>query len=320
MPRSHRLSHEGAWYHVMNRGLDRQIIFHDDIHREIFLELMSDVHSRYNAEFHAYCLMSNHYHLMIRTPLGNISRIMQYLDGVYTQRVNRLVGRDGPLFRGRFHSILANQDLYLIHLSRYIHLNPVSAKMVKEPEHYSWPSYRAYLSGTVPDWLCIDWVLDCFGSGSDRSEKYRLFMNDSEYRAYETETPAAIKNIFSPITTAFSRKESASPIQTVRRTEASHLGKHNVSLQRIADSVAEFYHMPAADIYTVRKKTGNHLRATVIYIAYQKERYTFKEIAHFISNISSTSAQRSFQRFRVRLEANANLKDEIEMICRTVVE
>ena len=98
-------------------------------HRIVFLNLLSEIHRRYRVEIHCYCLMDNHYHLLIRTPLANLSRAMRHLDGIYTQRFNRQTRTDGPLFRGRYKSILVECDNYLLQLSRYIHLNPVQAKI-----------------------------------------------------------------------------------------------------------------------------------------------------------------------------------------------
>ena len=134
MARPLRIEYPGAWYHVMNRGVDRQPIFLHDAHRESFLSLLSDISRSYQVEIHAYCLMNNHYHLLVRTPLGNISRAMRHLNGVYTQRFNSMEKRDGSLFRGRFKAILVEADEYLLRLSRYIHLNPVAAKLVKRAQ------------------------------------------------------------------------------------------------------------------------------------------------------------------------------------------
>ena len=107
--------------------------------------------------------MGNHYHLIIRTPLGNLARAMRHLNGVYTQRYNQLTKRDGPLFRGRYKSILVEADVYLLRLSRYIHLNPVAANLVKSAERYSWSSYLAYLDKCeTPPWLQISETLGVF--------------------------------------------------------------------------------------------------------------------------------------------------------------
>ena len=128
MPRPLRIEYENAYYHVMNRGRGRQQIFHDEDYYRTFLDTVAEANKRFGAVVHAYCLLGNHYHLLIQTPEGNLDRIMRHINGVYTQRYNRLKRTDGPLFRGRYKAILVDADAYLLQLSRYIHRNPVEMK------------------------------------------------------------------------------------------------------------------------------------------------------------------------------------------------
>ena len=135
MSRPLRIQYEGAWYHVMNRGSNRQLIFTRDEHRLIFLQLLEEIVVKYKLEIHAFCLMGNHYHLLVNTPFANLSRVMRHLNGVYTQKFNLLEQRDGPLFRGRYKAILVENEDYLLQVSRYIHLNPVSVRNNLHREH-----------------------------------------------------------------------------------------------------------------------------------------------------------------------------------------
>ena len=128
MSRPQRILYENAYYHVMNRGAGRRQIFHGREDREIFLQTLGEACHQFHVEIHAYCLMGNHYHLLIKTPQANLSRAMRHINGVYTQRYNRLNKTDGSLFRGRYKAILVDSDAYLLHLSKYIHLNPLSAR------------------------------------------------------------------------------------------------------------------------------------------------------------------------------------------------
>lgn len=97
-------------------------------HRTLFLEILSSATELFDIEIHAYCLMDNHHHLLIKTPRGNLSKAMRHINGLYTQRYNRLIKKDGPLFRGRYKALIVEKDAYLLQVSRYIHLNPVVAK------------------------------------------------------------------------------------------------------------------------------------------------------------------------------------------------
>ena len=125
MSRPLRIEYPGAFYHIMNRGADRIDVFHDPEFFRLFLDIISEANEKYELEIHSYCLMNNHYHLLIKTPQSNLSKIMKFINGVYTQRCNILRDGDGPLFRGRYKSLLVDTDSYLLQVSRYIHLNPV---------------------------------------------------------------------------------------------------------------------------------------------------------------------------------------------------
>lgn len=154
MARPLRIEYPGAWYHVMNRGAGSRCIFPNEDARRTFLQLLSDVYDRFTLHCHAYCLMGNHYHLLVHTPNAGLGRAMRHLDGVYTQRHNRLLETDGPLFRGRYKSQLVEDGEYLWAVSRYVHRNPVEAGLCKAPATYPWSSYR-YFAGErgAPVWL-----------------------------------------------------------------------------------------------------------------------------------------------------------------------
>jgi putative transposase len=122
----------------MNRGLARGNIFETDDHRETFIGLFADLQKRFGIEVHSCCLMENHYHLLLHTPRGNLSRGMRHLNGLYTQYMNRALNRDGPLMKGRYKPVLVDDDVYLLQVSRYIHINPIGPGLAKRPEDYRW--------------------------------------------------------------------------------------------------------------------------------------------------------------------------------------
>ena len=176
MARPLRINYPGAWHHVMNRGGGYRTIFNDDRQRGLFLELFSDLNRMFRLEIHAYCLMDNHYHLLVHTPAGNLQRGMRHLNGVYTQRYNRIEKTDGPLFRGRYKAILIEPDAYLLNVSRYIHLNPVAAGSIESALDYRWSSYGAYVGDAgVPEWLHTDFILGMIGQ-DHRPACYRSFV------------------------------------------------------------------------------------------------------------------------------------------------
>jgi len=143
MARPVRIEFPGALYHITSRGDRREDIYLGDGDRRLFLALLAEVCERFNWSGHAYCLMSNHYHLLIETPDGNLSKGMRQLNGVYTQRFNDVHGRCGHVFQGRYKAIIVEKDAYLQEVARYIVLNPVRARMVGDPQDWPWSSYRA---------------------------------------------------------------------------------------------------------------------------------------------------------------------------------
>ena len=164
MARPLRIEFAGALYHVTARGNERRDIFFSDEDRASFLSTLGDVCSRFNWRCHAYCQMTNHYHLLIETAEANLSRGMRQLNGVYTQYVNRGRRRVGHLFQGRYTGILVEKETYLLELARYIVLNPVRAHMVANAEHWAWSSYRATVGmAAKPAFLTTDWLLSAFG-------------------------------------------------------------------------------------------------------------------------------------------------------------
>lgn len=146
MARPYRLEAEETCYHITSRGNERKAIFTKDRDREKFLEYLQKAKEKYKFYLYAYVLMTNHYHLLLETKLPNISRIMQYINTSYTTYYNVKYKRSGHLFQGRYKSIVVDKESYFLELSRYIHLNPVRAKMVSRPQEYAWSSYQGYIS------------------------------------------------------------------------------------------------------------------------------------------------------------------------------
>ncbi len=179
MARPLRIEYPGAFYHITARGNEQKDIFRDNKDRQRFLEYLETAIGRYKAVIHVYCLMSNHYHLLLSTPEGNLSQIMRHINGGYTTWFNKKHNRFGHLFQGRYKAILVDADPYAGELSRYIHLNPVRAGMVRRSEQYQWSSYAAYIDKAKPPrWLTTDWLLQYFGQKPAAAKRaHILFVN-----------------------------------------------------------------------------------------------------------------------------------------------
>jgi putative transposase len=180
MSRPLRLEFPDALYHLTSRGDRREAIYEDDDDRSAFLQVFSSVIEQFNWVCYAYCLMDNHYHLLVQTPDANLSKGMRQLNGVYTQAYNRRHEKSGHLFQGRYKSILVDEESYLLELGRYIVLNPVKAGMVKRPDQWKWSSYQAMVGETVsPEWLSSDYLLSQFSVQRKTAvRKYREFVMD----------------------------------------------------------------------------------------------------------------------------------------------
>jgi len=281
MARPQRIEYDNAYYHVMNRGAGRKNIFHDDIDRKNFLSLIDEAHKQFGLEVHAYCLMDNHYHLLIKTPRANLSRIMRHINGVYTQRYNRRQKTDGALFRGRYKAILVDSDAYLLHLSKYIHLNPMSAHLVETLEEYPWSSYRAYIGKSIlPGWLYQSEVYGQVGNASNnKAEAYRLFMNNQEicddlleFYGKQRLQPVLGDDLF------ISKLEL---IQLPEETPRQERIIQRPAISRILPEVADVFDVQVDTLLELKKGRGrqNTPRKIAMYIAQKHGDYRLNEIA-----------------------------------------
>lgn len=178
MARPLRIEYEGALYHITSRGNEKKPIFKDDTDRNIFLDTLHKVNKRYNWICHAYCLMDNHYHFVIETPDGNLSKGMRQLNGVYTQTFNKRHNRVGHIFQGRYKAILIQKESHLLEVCRYVVLNPIRAKSVKRVEDWKWSSYCATAGkGKSHSCLTRGWILGQFAQKKGAAErKYKKFV------------------------------------------------------------------------------------------------------------------------------------------------
>jgi REP element-mobilizing transposase RayT len=182
MARPLRLEFAGALYHLTSRGDGQEDIYRGEADRRVFLDVLAGVWARCNWMVHAYCLMTNHYHLLVETPEANLAKGMRQLNGVYTQRFNRTHARVGHVFQGRYKAILVQKETHLLELARYVVLNPVRAHLVGTPGEWPWSSYRAMIGEeNPPEWLQTRWVLSAFApSESEALGRYTRFVAEGE--------------------------------------------------------------------------------------------------------------------------------------------
>ncbi len=256
MSRPLRIEYEDAYYHVMNRGRSRQWVFPNKIYYEEYIRCLEEAHKRFGIEIHAYCLTENHYHLLLKTPRGNLGRAMRHIDGVYTQRHNRLKKTDGSLFRGRYKAIVIDASNYLLQVSRYIHRNPIELKkpLVKHAADYRWSSFATYINkSSVPDWLNRDSVYGELGVRA-KYKRYKTYVelgNDEEISRFYS-----LKNTPSIMGDKTFKEYACAQSQSLG-IEIDKKGlKHPVDLMEIIDSVAASYELSIQEICIAKRGSG----------------------------------------------------------------
>ena len=302
MGRPLRIEYPGAFYHVTSRGNEQKDIFISQADREKFLAYLESAAERYEAVFHAYCLMTNHYHLMIETPAGNLSRIMKHINNSYTNYFNIKRKRAGHLLQGRYKAILIEADAYAAELSRYIHLNPVRAKMTSSPEEYKWSSYRFYLEGSGPSWLTTGFVLDYFGNRS--GEKMR------NYRAYILE--AVGNNCPDPLSDSVASTILGSD-EFVSDIREKYLEGRDFN--RDIPALRELQQRP--DIEEIKRASEESFagrtrvaRMAGIYLCHRFSGAKLKDIGN-LYGISESGVTQARKRFEDAIEKNDSLKQEV---------
>jgi len=196
MARPLRIEYPGAVYHVLCRGNNRQKIFRDDLDRRRYLEKLFHYCELKEVSLLGYCLLSNHIHLLVETPQGNLSKMMQAFQTSYTLYLNRRHGRSGHVFEQRYKALLVDKDNYLLQVSRYIHRNPVEAKLVGRPQDYRWSSYGAYVSGKVVRRLTTSLVLEQLGGNrKEQIRNYREYVESDQGGYLRGEPPPTIKGM-----------------------------------------------------------------------------------------------------------------------------
>lgn len=321
MARPLRIEYPGAFYHVINRGNNQENIFKNDRDKEKFLEYIEKAAERFSIIIHTYCLMSNHYHLLVETPEPNLSVAMQWINVSYATYFNRKQDRHGHLFQGRFKAILVDADAYLKHLSRYIHLNPVRAKMVSTPSEYVWSSYSFFIgSQKSPEYLQTGWLLTDFGKNKKEArQNYKEFVEGTDIN--EIENP--YKNVAEGFLlgdidfvnwvkeTFLSKRSDEKEIPQLKRL------KPKVSPESVVAAVGKAFKCSDEQIIAKGLKK-NKAREAAIYLARDICALPGKDLGDFFGGVSGALITMMYNRIAEEVGQNRGFKNKLERIRKRI--
>jgi REP element-mobilizing transposase RayT len=295
MARAWRIEYEGALYHVLSRGNEKQNIVINDEDRKLFLGTAGQMGERFEIDLFAYVLMDNHYHFLFRTNRANLCRSMQWFGATYTKRFNLRHNRSGHLFQGRFKNMLVQNDAYLLQLSYYIHRNPLRAGMVKRLADYKWSSYRAYAyAKSHQNWLNTNVILSQFINVKDQNQAYRKNM-----QKYSKEEQRVWENLRHGIfvgTEKFVKKIKRRYLPNIPHAELPHqkLVIKDVNIETVLSKAAGILKCDM-DLYRESTRISKSVktdRDLLIYIAWQLGVATNQEIGEKFGLTYSAVSQR----------------------------
>lgn len=321
MSRPLRIEFPNAWYYVMNRGRHGDIVFVDKYDYQTFVDLLEESVSLWNIGISAYSLMPNQYHMLVRTPAANLSRSMRHINGIYTQRYNRAHDFDGPLFRGRFKSILVEEGDYLVEMVKYIHQLPKLEKIADQMDRYSWSSHPGYLSKAKKwNWLnkkIIFSLISNTGRGSVKA--YRQAMSDK---------------VSEEVLRVFSMKKFPAIlgkdhfIRWVR--DKFYAGKSHrqvpdsailaPEVDRIKTAVSKEYRVDESDLMKSRRGIFNEPRGVAIYLTRLLRKDSLEIIGKEFSMAGYSSVSSAIVRMRRQMEKDNSLPDRIDKIKSTIID
>jgi len=301
----------------MNRGRSHEAVFPGREDYQRFMELLQEGSTMWNVRIAAFCLMPNHYHLLVQTPDGNLSRFMRHVDGVYTQRFNRSHECDGPLFRGRYKAILVDADTYLLELVRYIHRNPLRAGLVKRPDRYPWSSHKAYFSRSANwTWLYRELVFSMLcPSGGDSAKPYREFMACDESEDVTAELSRRnVPSILGSDEFVGRVKAEFQDLKSQREIPAARLLAPG--LAAIQSAVCTAYGVSRADLLSSRRGMSNDARNVAIYLARRLSGLTLTAIGDAFGLEHYSSVSSVICRMKQRIASDRRFRRKVEAIER----
>ena len=321
MAREIRVEYAGAYYHVMNRGNRRGKIFLSDYDREKFLKYLSIITERFFIKVHTYCLMDNHYHLLIETPEPNLSRAIKYLNGSYAMYVNTKRKKSGHIFQGRFKSVIIEADEYLKHLSRYIHLNPVRAKVVEKVSDYKWSSYRAFI-GEEKASECLEtgWLLSCFGGKDNGRGNYRRFVENIDVSAVENPYMDAVSGYILGSqhfvewikSTFLSGKKDEKEVPQLKKLKSRPTP--DVVVKKLCEEFG-----CAQELLIKKGRKRNIDRDVAIYLCKDTCGISCKELGGYFGNVSGATITMSYNRIETEIVKNKQIRARVGKAKKTIL-
>lgn len=321
MVRPLRIEYPGAWYHVMNRGRRGENVFADRDDYVTFIALLQETSEMFDFQVSAFCLMSNHYHILVQTPSGNLSRAMRHVNGVYTQRYNRRHDTDGQLFRGRYKSVLVQEDSHLLELLRYIHRNPVRAQMCNGASDYLWSSHHGYLISTKKwEWLHKEFLLGMFDRDLQKAKRqYKSFVqceDSAEVTAFFSKKNLASffgsQNFIDWIKATYHQLQNHKEIPQSR-----HLAPTIVEIKK---RVSLHYDVEPRQLEQTRRGQENEPRNVAVYLARKRCGLRLEEIGREFGILKYSSVSSIVTRTEKQILKNKKLQNRIEKINRMLVK
>ena len=317
MARPLRVDYPGAFYHVINRGNNQEDIFKNDRDKEKFLGYLEKASERFSIIIHTYCLMSNHYHLLVETPEPNLSATMQWINVSYATYFNRKRDRHGHLFQGRFKSILIDADVYLKHLSRYIHLNPVRAKMTSIPSEYLWSSYPFFIGKQKsPKFLKTEWLLSNFGRNKKEAKRnYKDFVEGGDIKGMENPSRHVTEGFILGDTdfvnwvkeTFLSKRHDEKEIPQLKKL------KPKISPGLVVQAVCKEFDCREERIITKGRKK-NKAREVAIYLARDISGLSGRDLGDYFGGVSGALITIMYNRITQEVARNRRFRNKLERI------
>ena len=307
MGRPLRIEYPDAFYHVTSRGNERRPIFKTKGDYERFIGYLESATERYGARIHCFCLMPNHYHLLLETPRANLHVILHHLNTSYTNYFNVKNQRVGHLFQGRYRAILVEKDTYALELSRYIHLNPVRAQLVGNPLQYPWSSYFVYVRGKGGwNWLQTEIILGQFSlDGNESRKKYRKYVEE----AVRQLLPDPLKNVV-----ASTLLGSEKFVDWVKSGWLKKAMPHRdiPALRKLS-----FWPELSSIVKESERVFGRgtiESRRMALYLSHQLSGLSLGEIGKHFGGISSSGVSQNSRRFEERLQDDRKLSEKVKKV------